>query len=107
VRDAAKELVVAIQRVAGTAAVESILSLLRPIQVNEYKAAFSAGEEVAEKEKKQVWLIYPQFIKNPVICYTLLFILSTNNSNYEFITFKSRVVFVHNVNDCSETASRR
>mmetsp|Transcript_12977 Transcript_12977/g.17699 ORF Transcript_12977/g.17699 Transcript_12977/m.17699 type:complete len:100 (-) Transcript_12977:491-790(-) len=53
VRDAAKELVVAIQRVAGTAAVESILSLLRPIQLNDYKAAFSASEEAAEADKKQ------------------------------------------------------
>lgn len=43
VRDEAKKLVVAVQRLAGGAAVESTLKLLRPKQVEEYTAAFEAA----------------------------------------------------------------
>lgn len=71
VRDAAKDLVVAIQRiagmkqhimfyclnysvalcrVAGTPAVESIFPLLRPIQLNEYKAAFESVDDHEDKK---------------------------------------------------------
>jgi len=41
VREDAKRLVVAIQRTAGTSAVESVLKLLRPKQLEEYHAAFA------------------------------------------------------------------
>lgn len=53
VRDAAKDLVVALQRIVGTAGVESVFPLLRPIQLTEYKAAFESGDS-NEKDRKQV-----------------------------------------------------
>jgi len=80
VRDAAKDLVVAIQRiagmkqpfihvqlilfftmshcrsVAGTPAVESIFPLLRPIQLNEYKAAFESVDD--HEDKKHVRFVH-------------------------------------------------
>lgn len=43
VRDAAKDLIVAIQKAAGTPAVESIFTLLRPKQLEEYQNAFEGG----------------------------------------------------------------
>lgn len=50
VRDAAKDLVVAIQRNVGTAAVDSYLKLLRPKQLEEYQAAFEGGKGGSKKE---------------------------------------------------------
>lgn len=44
VRLEAKKLVLAVQSIAGTPAVESTLALLRPKQLEEYKAAFESGE---------------------------------------------------------------
>lgn len=50
VRLEAKKLVLAVQRTAGTPAVESTLALLRPKQLEEYKAAFEGGEGRAGPE---------------------------------------------------------
>ncbi len=47
VRDAAKKLVVTIQKLAGTPAVQSTLNLLRPKQLEEYNAAFLGEDPIS------------------------------------------------------------
>ena len=42
-RDAAKDMTVALQRIVGTAALETHLTVLRPKQKDEYLAAFNGG----------------------------------------------------------------
>lgn len=44
VRDDAKKLIVAIQKCAGTPAIESVLKLLRPKQLEEYQQAFDGSD---------------------------------------------------------------
>jgi centrosomal protein CEP104 len=50
VRDAAKDLVVGIQRIVGTPPLEPTLSLLRKKQREEYEAAFEGKQQVKSKE---------------------------------------------------------
>jgi centrosomal protein CEP104 len=57
VRDAAKDLVVAVQRIIGTPPLEPTLSLLRKKQLEEYKAAFEnkpvSGDTKSTKDQKE------------------------------------------------------